>query len=124
MSVFVYRVAKYIGAYAVALAGLDPALSGSIGEHSSPMRSRIAACLSFLGVMLDPDANGRETKSDSVARISGDESLVPLYICPADEDGKIARAVCNLYDLSRNIIKSQDNSFTKMANLSTKSRIS
>jgi acetate kinase len=98
MNVFAYRVAKYIGAYAVALGGIDAiALSGGIGEHSAPMRSRIAARLSFLGVTLDHTQNAR-TDITNATRITADDSRIPLYVCPVDEEGEIARAVRDLTD--------------------------
>ena len=58
LAVFAYRAAKYIGAFAVALGGLDAvAFTGGIGEHSAPMRARICRRLEFLGVRLDDERN-------------------------------------------------------------------
>lgn len=49
ISMFVYQVQKYIGAYAVALGGLDLLVfSGGIGEPSEPIRSKI---LSGIGAL-------------------------------------------------------------------------
>ncbi|MHB0978165.1 MAG: acetate kinase [Minisyncoccota bacterium] len=50
IKMFVYQVQKYIGAYAVALGGLDLLVfSGGIGEVSEPIRSKILAGLGALG---------------------------------------------------------------------------
>lgn len=50
IQMFVYQIQKYIGAYAVALGGLDLLVfSGGIGEVSEPIRSKILAGLGALG---------------------------------------------------------------------------
>jgi len=50
IKMFVYQVQKYIGAYTVALGGLDLLVfSGGIGEASEPIRSKILAGLGALG---------------------------------------------------------------------------
>lgn len=65
LAIFAYRVAKYVGAYAAALGGLDTLVfTAGIGEHSSSMRSRICNYLGFLGVKLDRDLNRAALKSD------------------------------------------------------------
>ena len=97
VNVFAYRVAKYIGAYAVALGGADAlAFSGGIGEHSAAMRARIVARLAVLSVALDPAANEQQTHGDALARISAEESGIAVYVTPVDEEGEIARAVRSL----------------------------
>jgi len=95
MEVFAYRVAKYIGAYAVALEGLDAvAFTGGIGEHSASMRARICRRLAFLGIVLDEqrnrDARGSET------RISADGAPVEVWVVPTDEEAEVARAVTSV----------------------------
>lgn len=50
IKMFVYQIQKYIGAYTVALGGLDLLVfSGGIGEPSEPIRSKILAGLGKLG---------------------------------------------------------------------------
>lgn len=89
MEVFAYRVAKYIGAYAAVLEGLDAvAFTGGIGEHSSSMRRRICARLGFLGIVLDEGRN---------AAVKGEEALVSsgaveVWVVPTDEEAEVARA--------------------------------
>ncbi len=91
LEVFAYRAAKTIGAYAVALEGLDAiAFSGGIGENSPQMRQRICRRLPFLGVMLDPEIKETETPGES-RRISTDSGVVPVWVIPADETLQIAR---------------------------------
>ena len=58
MEVFYYGVQKYIGAYAVALGGVDAiAFTAGIGENSILARERILEGLGVLGVEIDKEAN-------------------------------------------------------------------
>lgn len=91
MDVFAYRVAKYIGAYAAALEGLDAvAFTGGIGEHSSSMRRRICARLRFLGIVLD-EARNAAVKGEE-ERISAAEATVEVWVVPTEEEAEVARA--------------------------------
>ncbi|MFZ2152326.1 MAG: acetate kinase [Minisyncoccia bacterium] len=63
IQMFVYQIQKYIGAYAVALGGLDLLVfSGGIGEPSEPIRSKIIAGLGDLGknVLVVPTRESEE----------------------------------------------------------------
>ncbi len=58
LRMFVYRVKKYIGAYIAVLGGVDMLVfTGTIGERSFVMRSRICSELETLGIMLDAEKN-------------------------------------------------------------------
>ncbi len=51
LDAYVYRVRKYIGAYAVVLGGIDALVfTGTVGERSSVMRERIARGLDIFGL--------------------------------------------------------------------------
>ena len=53
-----YRIAKYVGSYAVALGRLDGiAFTAGIGEHSPRLRAEVLARLGLLGIRVDPDRN-------------------------------------------------------------------
>lgn len=84
---FVYRAALNAGMLAAALGGLDAfVFTAGIGEHSAPVRERIAQKLAWLGAVLDPAANdAHETL------ISRPDSRVRLYVVPTDEELMIAR---------------------------------
>jgi acetate kinase len=98
LEIFAYRVRKYLGAYAAALGGLDGvAFSGGIGEHSPTMRARICRSLEFLGIVLDAERNRQATGADA-ASISADDSAVPLWVIPTDEELQIAREVFAIAD--------------------------
>lgn len=92
LEIFAYRTAKYIGAFAAALEGLDAiAFTGGIGEHSYSMRSRICRRLGYLGVGLVDERNRSATARIST-RISVDGSPVQIWVIPTDEEPEIARA--------------------------------
>jgi acetate kinase len=92
LSVFAYRVRKYLGAYAAALGGLDAVVfTGGIGEHSSQMRERICHGLEFLGLRLETSLNtaavGRE------AACISESGPVSVWVIPTNEEQQIAREV-------------------------------
>jgi acetate kinase len=96
LEVFAYRVAKTIGAYVVALGGIDGiAFSGGIGEHAAVVRGQICHRLSCLGLALDEGRNAADTATDGQepARISADDSPISAWVIPADENLQIAREV-------------------------------
>jgi len=72
IDLFCYQTSKYIGAYAVALGGIDTLVfSGGIGEHLPEIRAQICHNLGFLGIELDNDKN-----SNNAAIISNGKTLV------------------------------------------------
>ncbi len=93
LAAFVHRIVKYSGAYAAVLGGLDAVLfGGGIGEHAAPIRERICAGLSWLGLKLDRRANERCTAREGV--ISAQRSAIEVHVIPVREERVIARAVC------------------------------
>jgi acetate kinase len=90
VEVFCYRARKYLGAYLAALGGADGVVfSGGIGEHAFEVRARICAGMEWAGLALDPGRNaavvGRE------GRLSLEETRLPAYVVPADEERVIAQ---------------------------------
>ena len=85
---YVYSIAKATGALIAALQGIDALVfSGGIGEHAAVIRSRICSAFTFLGVVLDADANDRHA-----AVISAPTSRVVVRVIPTNEEVMIARA--------------------------------
>ncbi|MCF8304956.1 MAG: acetate kinase [Ignavibacteriales bacterium] len=84
--VFIYRIKKYVGAYAAAMGGVDILVfTGGIGENSNLVRERVCEDMSFLGIELDmtknenPPADGdlsAEGTKTKVFRIRTNEELV------------------------------------------------
>ena len=85
---FIYRVKKYVGAYAAAMNGIDILVfTGGIGENDAFIRGEIVKGLSFLGVTLNEEANNCR----GVERvISTPDSKVTVCVIPTDEELMIA----------------------------------
>lgn len=89
LEVMVYRVCKYVGAYYVAMGGADViALTAGAGENNLEVREMIMNGLSALGVKLDP---ARNTERGKEMKISTDDSSIPVWVVPTNEELKIAR---------------------------------
>ncbi|MGL4512178.1 MAG: acetate/propionate family kinase [Lacipirellulaceae bacterium] len=94
LEVLCYRAAKQVGAYTVALGGLDALVfSAGIGQFSSDVRSRIAARLAVLGVELDDAKNTAAAPgaSDADCTIHAAASRVAVCVIAANEEREIAR---------------------------------
>ncbi|MBR0093632.1 MAG: acetate kinase [Lachnospiraceae bacterium] len=86
---FVYRVVKYIGAYAAAMDGVDViCFTAGVGENSGFVRKMIVDRLSYLGIRLDEAANGKRGEE---IQISTADSKVKVYVVPTNEELAIAR---------------------------------
>lgn len=95
LEMFAYHAAKYIGAYAAALEGVDAvAFTGGIGQHSAEIRTRICRRLTFLGIELDAAANTNAGPGE--ARLSPAEAPVSVWMIPTDEERQIAREAYGL----------------------------
>jgi acetate kinase len=83
----VYAMAKYAGAYAAVLGGLDALVfTAGIGENSVPVRAALCAKLAWLGVKLDERAN-----TSGGPRISAPDSGVSVWVIPTNEELMIAQ---------------------------------
>ncbi|QUI25692.1 acetate kinase [Vallitalea pronyensis] len=94
MNVFCYRVAKYVGAYAAAMNGIDAVVfTAGLGENNGAVRSEICSYLTFLGVNVDEEAN----KCRSIERdFSHEDARVRTLVIPTDEEMMIARETAKL----------------------------
>lgn len=89
LETFIYRVKKYIGAYAAALGGLDLLIfTATIGERSFIMRGRILDGLEILGLFPDKKKNTSTVSRPGV--ISGRKGA-KIAVIPTDELGEIAK---------------------------------
>lgn len=92
LELYAYRIRGYVGAYAVALGGLDAlALTGGVGEHDERMRARVVEGLGVLGLHLDAGRNDDVDLATVVSPVSPDESPAAALVVPTDEEGEIAR---------------------------------
>lgn len=84
---FAYRIGLATGMLAAALQGLDAfVFTAGIGENSVGVRARVAEQLGWLGVALDAAENERHSRL-----ISRQNSLIPVYVVPTDEELMIAQ---------------------------------
>ena len=87
VELFVFRVAREVGALTSSLGGLDGFIfTGGIGENSAVIRSMICERLLWLGVRIDPAAN-----AGNEGLISAPDSAVDVLVMPTDEGETIAR---------------------------------
>jgi acetate kinase len=98
VELFVYRIARELGALAAALGGLDGLVfTAGIGEHAPEIRRRVCDMSRWLGIVLDPVANKRGKE-----RISAAESHVGVWALPTDEERMIARQTIEVLRMSGN----------------------
>ena len=94
LDAFIYRVAKYIGAYTAAMNGVDAiAFTAGVGENDIESRKKICEYLGYLGVEIDDEANGKRG-ADNI--ISTKDSKVTVCVIPTDEELAIARETLRL----------------------------
>lgn len=87
---FIYRVRKYIGAYAAAMGGVDIIVfTGGIGENDAYVRGEIAKGFEYLGAVLDENINKDIHAVEAV--ISKHDSRVQMVVIPTDEELMIAK---------------------------------
>lgn len=90
MDVFSYSVAKYIGAYAAAMNGVDCiAFTAGIGENDDYVREQVCSYLGYLGVDFDKEINDGLRGEEK--EISKPGSKVRVFVIPTNEELAIAR---------------------------------
>ncbi len=81
-------VTNYIAEYYVILGGADViCFTAGLGENSEPFRKKVCENLACLGVKLDSEAN---KVMGEFKKISSDDSAIPVYVVPTDEELMIA----------------------------------
>jgi len=101
IKVLIYRIKKYIGAYAAILNGLDCLVfTAGIGENSPLIRELICTGMDYLGIALDHHKNKSINKSSEGFIISQDKSKVRVLVIPTNEELTIARETKKLINRS------------------------
>ena len=91
---FCYEVAKFVGAYAAALNGIDVlTFTAGVGENDCNVRAAVCEYLGFMGVKIDPELNKNRGKE---IKISTDDSKVEVWIVPTNEELMIAQDTAEL----------------------------
>ena len=94
LQAFVYRVAKYIGAYTAAMNGVDAiAFTAGVGENDKVSRKAICDYLGYLGVKIDDEAHNVRGERRV---ISAADSKVKVMLIPTNEELAIARETLRL----------------------------
>ncbi len=88
--IFVDRIVKYIGSYALSMGRVDAIVfSGGIGEHSSAIREAVSKRIAALGVEIDESLNLAESGEDIF--INSKKSIISLLRIKTDEELQIAK---------------------------------
>ena len=94
---FIQKIVDYIAKYYVLLEGVDAiAFTAGIGENSINVRKGVIDKLKVLGIKLDEEKNNVRGKEQL---ITTEDSSIPCYIIPTDEEVMIARDTYNLIEM-------------------------
>ena len=90
LDAYTYRIAKYVGAYAAAMNGVDAiAFTAGVGENDIEIREELCEKYwGYLGVKIDKEAN--HTRGENKL-ISAADSKVKVLVIPTNEELAIAR---------------------------------
>lgn len=89
LQVFCYNVAKYIGAYAAAMNGVDAiAFTAGIGENAPLVREWVLDRLGYLGAELDKEANQKRGENNLISTAT---SKIKVAVIPTNEELAICR---------------------------------
>ena len=96
IEVFCYNVARFVGAYAASLNGVDViAFTAGIGENSGFVRGKICEYLGYLGITIDAEQNSK--RGEDII-ISTPDSKVTVCVIPTNEELMIARDTKDLVE--------------------------
>lgn len=94
------RIAKYVAEYYIKLDGKVDALvfTAGVGENGIEARKEILRRLNALGIKVDEEKNSKiaSYKNENEGIISSDESSVPVYVLPTNEEIMIIKDTYNL----------------------------
>ena len=94
LKTWAYHVAKYVGAYAAAMNGVDVIVfTAGVGENNVDARAEVCSYLGYLGVTINAEAN---KKRGEEVEISTPDSTTKVYGVPTDEELAIARETARL----------------------------
>ncbi|GAB7095329.1 acetate kinase [Halolamina litorea] len=96
VDVFVYRIVKYVGAYAAVLGDVDGLVfTAGIGENAPTIRKRVCTAPG-LGTELDDEANRAAIGERAI--VSTADAEIPVLVVPTDEELMIARETARVAD--------------------------
>lgn len=90
LDMYIYRIIKYVGAFAAVLNGVDVIVfTGGVGENQQILRKRVCDHLTYMGVKIDDEVNSSSRGEEKL--ISAPDSAVKVVVIPTDEELMIAR---------------------------------
>lgn len=94
---YTYRIKKFIGAYAVALNGLDAIVfTAGVGENDTLTRELVCRDMDILGIHIDTAKNS--SKEKGIRDLSTIDSRTRILVVPTNEELAIARECRRLSD--------------------------
>lgn len=89
-----YNIAQFIAKYAVSMQGIDViTFTAGVGENQIRIRKGICDYLKYMGIKIDDERNN--SRGEEVM-ISSDESSIPVWVVPTNEELVIARDTLRL----------------------------
>ncbi|QPH39569.1 acetate/propionate family kinase [Pedobacter endophyticus] len=89
LTLYAYRIKKFIGAYAAILNGIDAIIfTAGVGENDSAMRAAVCSELDYLGLSLNADKNSSYT--GGIMDVSADDAKTRILVIPTNEEYEIA----------------------------------
>lgn len=89
LSMYAYRIKKYIGSYLASLGGADAIIfTGGVGENDTAIRASVCSHMEFAGVEFDFELNNEARGKEIV--LSKPNSRVKIAIIPTNEEFMIA----------------------------------
>jgi acetate kinase len=100
IDVFVYKIRKYLGAYAFAMGGIDVIVfTGGIGENATMIREKVCSDLEFFGLKINKEVN--DATHGQAALISTEDSKLKCIVMPTNEELVIARDTKTIIGLTK-----------------------
>ena len=97
LTMYDYRIKKYIGSYAAVLNGVDVIVfTAGVGENQASMREGATNGLDYLGVKIDKELNN--TVHGTETKISTPDSKVDVWVITTDEEIVIERDTKDLVE--------------------------
>jgi acetate kinase len=94
LTMFSYRVRKYVGAYMAVLGGADGiVVGGGIGENTPSIREQIFKDFDWCGARFDPERNSEVIDREGCITVS--DSALPIWVIPTREALMIAKHVAD-----------------------------
>lgn len=92
--VYIHTILRFIGSYIAVLGGVDAIVfTAGVGENAPALRKALCERLSFLGIELDEEANGKRGETIEISKAG---SKVRVFVIPTNEELVIAQDTVRL----------------------------